>query len=216
MRNDYGDIRGRNAGDGKILVSGVLQRLGSDPDVGVNVERHGDSLAITVVAPPGRIAVGAVEVPKDAVDRADLVVYVPEGVVFGATTLRGMVEARRFKAPVDAWTRSGDVRVETTGWVRARSATGNLLINLIALAADPSVLETGEGNIWLSVPAGSDYGLSVRAGGKVKSEIELRAHEQAGRPPLFTAEGGRKTTPVVARSDSGDVEILARRVSPVE
>ena len=37
VRNDYGDVRARAAGDGPLLVHAVIQRLGSGPDIGVNV-----------------------------------------------------------------------------------------------------------------------------------------------------------------------------------
>src|SRR5687768_6890902 len=77
VRNDYGDIRARSAGAGPLLVHTVIQRLGSGPDIGVNVERHGEVLAVTVAAPPGRQAVAEERPAKTAVDRADLVVYVP-------------------------------------------------------------------------------------------------------------------------------------------
>ena len=99
VRNDYGDIRARFAGDGVIMVTAVMQRLGSAPDIGVNVERHGDALAVTVVSPPGRRAVSGERPGKTEVDRADLVVYVPENAALEATSLRGMVEARRLKEP---------------------------------------------------------------------------------------------------------------------
>jgi hypothetical protein len=48
VRNDYGDIRVRFAGDGRIFVHTVIQRL-AGPNIGVNVERHGEALAVTLV-----------------------------------------------------------------------------------------------------------------------------------------------------------------------
>src|SRR5262245_57023122 len=121
VRNDYGDIRARFAGDGRVFVSAVLQRLGSGPDIGLNVERHGDALAVTVVSPPGRTAVADERPGKTDVDRADLVVYVPEGADLEAVTLRGMVEARGLKGGVVALTLDGDIRLDATGPLRARS-----------------------------------------------------------------------------------------------
>ena len=124
VRNDYGDIRARFAGDGVITVSAVIQRLGPGPEIGVNVERHGDRLAVTVVAPPGRQAVDAERPGKTAIDRADLVIYVPEGVALEAATLRGVVDARRLKSPIEATSGDGELRLETTQWVRAASEIG--------------------------------------------------------------------------------------------
>src|SRR5262245_14474862 len=47
VRNDYGDIRARLAGDGLVMVTAVIQRLGLAPDIGVNVERYGDALVVS-------------------------------------------------------------------------------------------------------------------------------------------------------------------------
>jgi len=210
VRNDYGDVRARLAGDGLILVHAVIQRLGSGPDVGVNVERHGGALSVTVVAPPGRRAVSEERPAKTSVDRADIVVYVPEGVMLEATSLRGIVEAKRIMGPVDAETLDGEIRVDAAGPVRARSVDGNISVVLGGGAAAASLIETRTGTVWLSLAEGSDYRLMVEPGGKVTSQIPLKEEERAPRH-RFIAVGGAALTPVVVRSDWGDVEIVQRR-----
>ena len=210
VRNDYGDVRARAAGDGPLLVHAVIQRLGSGPDIGVNVERHGDALSVTVVAPPGRQAVSEESPAKTAVDRADMVVYVPEGAALEATTLRGIVEARRLKGPVEAETLDGEIRVDATGAVRARSSGGSITVVVDHRAAAASLIETRTGTAWVSLAEGSDYRLIVEPGGKVTSQIPLK--EEAGAPRRrLTALGGAALTPVVVRSDWGDVEIVKRK-----
>ena len=209
VRNDYGDVRARAAGDGPLLVHAVIQRLGSGPDIGVNVERHGEALSITVVAPPGRQAVSEERPAKTAVDRADMVVYVPEGATLEATTLRGIVEARRLKGAVEAETLDGEIRVEATGAVRARSSGGSITA-VLGNASAASLIETRTGTAWVSVPDGSDYRLIVEPGGNVTSQIPLK--EEAGAPRRrLTAVGGAALTPVMVRSDWGDVEIVKRK-----
>lgn len=209
VRNDYGDVRARAAGDGPLLVHAVIQRLGSGPDIGVNVERHGEVLSVTVVAPPGRQAVSEERPAKTAVDRADMVVYVPEGAVLEATTLRGMVEARRLKGPVEAETLDGAIRVDAAGAVRARSVGGSITV-VLDKATAASLIETRTGTAWLSLAEGSDYRLIVEPGGNVTSQIPLKEDTTAPRRRL-TALGGAALTPVVVRSDWGDVEIVQRR-----
>jgi hypothetical protein len=209
VRNDYGDVRARAAGDGPLLVHAVIQRLGSGPDIGVNVERHGEALSVTVVAPPGRQAVSEERPSKTAVDRADMVVYVPEGAVLEATSLRGMVEARRLKGPVEAETLDGAIRVDAAGAVRARSSGGSITV-VLDKATAASLIETRTGTAWLSLAEGSDYRLIVEPGGNVTSQIPLKEDTTAPRRRL-TALGGAAFTPVVVRSDWGDVEIVKRR-----
>lgn len=210
VRNDYGDVRARSAGDGPFSVHAVIQRLGPDPDIGVNVERHGDTLAVTVVAPPGRRAVSEVRPAKTAVDRADVVVYVPAGAALEATTLRGIVEARRLNGPVTAETLDGEIRVDAAGAVRATSTGGSITVVLGGAATAASLIETGTGTAWVSLIEGSDYRLLVDTGGKVTSQIPLK-EEQAGPRRRLTAVGGPAVTPVVVRTETGDVEVVTRR-----
>lgn len=209
VRNDYGDVRARSAGDGPLLVHAVIQRLGSGPDIGVNVERHGEALSVTVVAPPGRQAVSEERPAKTAVDRADMVVYVPEGAALEATSLRGIVEARRLKGAVEALTLDGEIRVDAAGAVRARSSGGSITV-VLGNAAAASLIETRTGTAWVSLAEGSDYRLIVEPGGNVTSQIPLKEESAAPRRRLI-ALGGAALTPVVVRSDWGDVEIVKRK-----
>jgi hypothetical protein len=210
VRNDYGDVRARAAGDGPLLVHAVIQRLGSGPDIGVNVERHGEALSVTVVAPPGREAVTEERPAKTAVDRADLVVYVPEGAALEATSFRGIVEARKINGAVDAETLDGEIRVDSGSAVRARSVDGSITVVLGGGSGGASLIETRTGTAWVSLPEGSDYRLVVEPGGKVTSQIPLKEDAPAPRRRL-TAQGGAALTPVVVRSEKGDVEIVQRR-----
>jgi hypothetical protein len=209
VRNDYGDVRARAAGDAPLLVHAAIQRLGSGPDIGVNVERHGEALSITVVAPPGREAVSEERPAKTAVDRADIVVYVPEGATLEATTLRGIVEARRLRGAVEAETLDGDIRVEAAGAVRARSSGGSITV-VLGNATVASLIETRTGTAWVSLAEGSDYRLIVEPGGNVTSQIPLTEEIAAPRRRL-TALLGAGVTPVMVRSDWGDVEIVKRK-----
>jgi hypothetical protein len=210
VRNDYGDIRTRFAGDGIVLVSAIVQRLGPTADIGLNIERHGEALAITVVAPPGRRAVAAERPAKTDVDRADIVVYVPEKAALDAVTLRGMIETRRLKSRVDAQTDTGEIRLETEGPVRARSVSGDVSVSLAGTADAASVIETASGNIWLSLLEGGHRYLAVETSGKVTSKLDLQdAPGTNGRHQLTGgAPGG---VPVIVRSETGGVEIVQRR-----
>ncbi len=211
VRNDYGDVRARFAGDGLVNLHAVIQRLGSDADVGVNVERHGDTLAVTVVSPPGRVSVQQAELPKTAVDRVDLVVYVPAQAALDAEALRGMVEARGLKNDVRAVTREGEIRVNTSAAVEARSQGGAVTVAMGRDGSGPRRVESQGGPVWVSLPADADLRLLVDAGGELTSEIELQPSEPAPGRRRGTAVLGKGSQPVVITSGSGRVEIVRAR-----
>lgn len=211
VRNDYGDVRARFAGDGLVNLHAVIQRLGSDPDVGVNVERHGDTLVVAVVSPPGRISVDQAELPKTAVDRVDLVVYVPAQAAFEAESRRGMVEARGLKGDVRAVTQDGDVRVSGGAAVEALSQGGAVTVAMGRDGSGPRRVESARGPVWLSLPADGDYRLQVEAGGELSSEIELQPGETVAGRRRATAVLGKGSQPVLAVAGSGKLEIRRTR-----
>jgi hypothetical protein len=215
VRNDYGDIRARFAGDGVVMVTATLQRLGSAPDIGVNVERHGDALVVSVVSPPGRRAVSVERPGKTEVDRADVVVYVPENAALEATSLRGIVEARRLKGRVDARTLDGEIRAESEAAVRALSGSGDITVSVGVAADAASLIETGSGNVWLSLQEGANHVLQVETSGRVTSAVALEEETAAAARPggrrRMTTPGGHHGVPVIVRSESGAVEIVQRR-----
>lgn len=210
VRNDYGDVRARFAGDGVIAVSAVLQRLGPGPEIGVNIERHGDRLAVTVVAPPGRQAVEAERPGKTAIDRADLVIYVPEGVVLEAATLRGVVDARRLKSPIEATSGDGELRLETTQWVRAASSSGAVTVTAGRSAKRPSLIETDSGAIWLSLVDAPDLRLEVETAGALTSQIALEPRSSPDGVNRRFVDRNSTAQPMLVRSASGAIEIVRR------
>src|SRR4029453_1062093 len=93
VRNDFGDIRARGAGDRRLEATMVVQRLDTAGDkVGFTVERRGGVVALQIGNPPGRTPDSDPHPAKDSYDRLDLVVFVPRGVTLRAHTLRGRVE----------------------------------------------------------------------------------------------------------------------------
>ena len=127
VRNDFGDIRARAAGDRKLEATMVVQRLDlAGEKVGFTVERRGSVVALDVAYPPGRVRDSESHPAKDSYDRLDLVVFVPPGVTLRAQTLRGRVEARGLKSDVEASTLDGPIFVRTEGGVQARTDSGTV------------------------------------------------------------------------------------------
>lgn len=211
VRNDYGDIRVRLAGDGQFSAHAVLQRLGGDPDVGVNVERHGDVLAMTVVSPPGRVSVSAAHLPKTAVDRVDLVVYAPKACALSAESLRGLVEVRGLEGELSLVTLDGEIRAVAGGGLRASSAGGPITALLGGESRAPVLIESRSGPVRLTLPAAGDYRLQVETTGALQSDLVLTGLEKDPKPGTRrngSLQVGQGTRPIVVRSESGALVLV--------
>jgi hypothetical protein len=212
VRNDFGDVRARRAGDRRIEASALVQRLDADPaGVGFTVERHGPVVALVVAYPPGRVRDADPNPPKDSYDRLDLVVFVPEGVALQAETLRGRIEIRGLKSDIEASTLDGPLSVVTTGTVRARSATGAItaVVEPAALAhpeQGPMLFESGTGAITVTVPERAPIDLRAETSGPLSSEIRMRRKE-GPRTRAWKASGHSRRL-VLVRSDAGAIQVL--------
>lgn len=186
VRNDFGDIRARLAGDRTLEAWMVVQRL--DPAgerVGFTVERRGGAVALVVGYPPGRVRDAVPHPAKDSYDRLDLVVFVPEGVTLRAHTLRGQVEVRGLKSDVEAATLDGPVFLRTTGAVQARTGGGEITAWLDAAPFDksgpPLLLQSRSGPIVVTLPAGAQPDLRVETGGEIATALDVRRSRRNGR-----------------------------------
>jgi hypothetical protein len=211
VRNDFGDIRARAAGDRKLEATMVVQRLDlAGEKVGFTVERRGSVVALDVAYPPGRVRDSESHPAKDSYDRLDLVVFVPPGVTLRAQTLRGRVEARGLKSDVEASTLDGPIFVRTEGGVQARTDSGTVtaMLNPAALAAAgaPMLLQSNSGPITLWLPPRETGDLRVETAGEVKSRLALRRSKLQGRTRAVL---GAATAPrqVVVSSRTGAVSV---------
>lgn len=205
--NDYGDVRARFAGDRALAVSAVIQRLGQS-GVGVTVERRGDVIAVHVAYPAARLQDSDPDPRKDSLDRADLVVFVPEGVSFEAHTFRGMIEARKLRSDVRAVTRDGSVFALTTGAVSARSDSGSITAFVGAAGGLPSLFETRSGAIEVTLPEqGADFDLRAETGAALESDLGLTQSKRGART-IATGRSGAGGPLLFAASDSGKIALL--------
>jgi hypothetical protein len=211
VRNDYGDIRGRRAGAAPMLVHAVIQRLGSGPDAGINVERFGDMLVVSVVLPPGRVSVTEPQLEKTAIDRVDLSVHVPDAATLVAETARGLVEARGLKADVEATSMHGDIRVQTAGAIIARSATGAIFARPGLQGRGATLIDSGSGAVRLTLPSQADFRVEVDSGGALTSEFTATDLEPSAAAPSrrrAVVQAGRGLHALAVVTDSGPVTIV--------
>ncbi len=211
VRNDFGDIRARAAGDRRLEAWMVVQRL--DPAgerLGFTVERRGEVVALVVAYPPGRVRDADPSLPKDSYDRLDLVVYVPKGVSLRAHTLRGQVEVRRLKSDVEAATLDGPIFLATSGSVRARSASGAVtaLLDKEVLSAEgpPLLLESEAGAIRVSLPPSAEAELRAETAGPLSTNLPVLRSEARGRTRATLAPASARRL-LLVRSGSGAVTI---------
>ncbi|HLA78131.1 MAG TPA: hypothetical protein VJU18_11180 [Vicinamibacteria bacterium] len=207
VRNDYGDIRARFTEERKLGAWAVVQRLDPGPEggVGFTVERRGDTIALTVAYPPGRTRDRDPSPPQDSYDRLDLTVFIPEGLSLGATTLRGMVEARGLRSDLSARTLAGNVFAASSGTIQALTSGGAISAFLTGdpgTSPRPYFFQSATGPITLTLPPTANLALDLRTGGQVTSVFPVkrapgRAHGQLGR-------GGRL---LLAVSDTGPLEL---------
>jgi hypothetical protein len=211
VRNDFGDIRARLAGDRRLEASMVVQRLDPAGDkVGFTVERRGATVALVVSYPPGRVRDSDPRPAKDSYDRLDLVLFVPPGVALRAHTLRGQVEVRGLKSDVEAATQDGPVLVRSAGVVQARTDGGEITVQLeaAALAGDgpPHILQTRTGAITVLLPAGADPELRVETTGEVVSNLDLTTF-RPGRPTRATSGPRAAGRLLLVNSRTGRVRV---------
>jgi len=211
VRNDFGDVRARAAGDRRLDASMVVQRLDAAGDrVGFTVERRGGVVALVVGYPPGRVRDADPHPAKDTYDRLDLVVFVPPGVTLRAHTLRGRVEARGLQGDVEASTLDGPIFVRTSGGVQARTGSGEVTVLLDTAAlvtpGPPMLLLSESGPIALVLPPRGQPDLRVATSGEVASRLRLHRDLRAGRTEA-TLGAGKSARLVVVSSRSGRVSV---------
>jgi len=211
IRNDFGDIRARLAGDRVLDASMLVQRLDPGPQgVGFTVERRGSALALVVGYPPGRVKDADPRPPKDGYDRLDLTIFVPEGVTLRAHTLRGLVEARGLKGDVEAATLDGSILVSAAGVLQARTTRGEITatVSPAALAGPgaPLLFQSATGAINLIVPAQGSMELRVETAGAVTSKLDLQRATAGGRTTARATMGAGERL-VLVTSGTGAVRI---------
>jgi hypothetical protein len=212
VRNDFGDIRARGAGDRRLDATMVVQRLDvAGQKVGFTVERRGGVVALVVGYPPGRVRDDDPHPAKDTYDRLDLVVFVPPGVTLRAHTLRGRVEARGLKSDVEASTLDGPIFVRTSGGVQARTGSGEVTALLDAGAVTtpgaPMLLQSDTGPIAVVLPPQGDPDLRVETAGEVLSKLRLQRTRHAGHTEATLGASPRPVRLVIVSSHSGRVTV---------
>jgi hypothetical protein len=200
LRNDYGDVRARVGIPGMLEVHSVLQRLGTGPDdVGVNVIRHEEVLAITVTYPPARVVTAAAAARTDRPLR--------HGGLRAPTwtspnRCAGIVETRNLHRERGA--DLGEIASPPPGHPGAvrRSITG---VPKDDGRSGVSLLESETGTVSVTFPSGSDVDVRAQTGGKITGNLPVQVESDSSRRRL-TFRSGPGSHALFIRSQRGDVE----------
>jgi hypothetical protein len=221
------DVRAISGDVRAVLASGTIARVvahkrgdaGDFDEVEVRAFEEGDRVIICVIY-------GSRNFDREGCDgegrhRGDDIrvsvhfeVEVPAGVEFGAGSVSGDVDIEGLRSDVHARSVSGDVRVTSTGVVRASSVSGELDIDMGSLDWADLRLNTVSGDITLRMPA--DLGARVEfrsVSGDMHSEFPVRLEgigrgQRRGNVTGVIGDGSRS---LELRTVSGNVDLLMRR-----
>jgi hypothetical protein len=151
--NDWGDLRVRTADRGGLVVSAMIQRIGSTrEELEIRIDETADTVIVQVVP--------LVAEPRG---RVDLTLIVPPGKRLEGATRDGLAEIK-YQGDVLARTRGGDILIETAAHAGARSDTGSITAKLSGAAwRRPLSFTSGSGDVTLWLPEGASPELRVES-----------------------------------------------------
>lgn len=138
--NEWGDLRVRTAQRGGLVVSAMIQKIGTTRDeLEIRVEEAAERVVVRVVPRVAR--------PRG---RVDLTLIIPPGKRLEGTTRDGLAEIK-YKGDVVARTRRGNVLIETPAHASARSEMGGITAKLSGNAwqQPQSFASGGDITVWL-------------------------------------------------------------------
>lgn len=190
--NEWGDLRTRTADRGGLVVSAMIQNIGTTRDeFEIRIDETGDPVVVEVVP----------QVPEPR-GRVDLTLIIPPGKRLQGTTRDGLAELK-YAGDIAARTRGGDIFVKTAAHASAESETGAISARLSGGRwRDPVSLASGSGDITVGLPGDADLALNIDTAGAINVEFPHEVAEKGG-------EGGRLET----RLGAGGPELRIESVS---
>ena len=184
--NEWGDLRVRTAHRGGLVVSAMIQKIGTTRDeLEIRVEEAAETVVVRVVP---RVA--------EPRGRVDLTLIVPPGKRLEGTTRDGLAEIK-YNGDVVARTRHGNILIETPAHASAHSETGGITAKLSGNAWQQALsFASDSGNITIWLP--EDANLVLRAATDGAIDVGF---------PQATESGGRGTPRVETTLGHGGPEL---------
>ena len=213
VENGLGDVRARGSEQGTLSVLAVLQYPEDDrsPPM-VDVVRDGTRITVRVL-PAATPSPNAASGPRP---RVDLSLFVPPGIRLVVSTQDGLVEAKGLENDVEARSIRGDLRLVTSGSVRAMSERGDVTVHWTGAEwATPPSIETVTGAIELWMPRDANALVAIETAGLISTDYTLEVEHRDDRAAKrATARLGNARTKIDVRSARGDVRLLRSPLPP--
>lgn len=202
--NRFGDVRARFGGYENIVeVLATLQNLRpGEPSLRVDVREDAAGLLVTVGFPPATDRASPSPTPgrTERTARADLVLFIPQGIDVDLSTVDDTVEAKGIRGNLKATTASGRITLlSTSGAIDARTEHGAILADLVAGAAKRrQSLSSITGDITLQIQADANMTLEAATSGEISTDFTARiSHRDAEEPAKFLSATINRGGPVV-------------------
>lgn len=214
--NRFGDLRARFGGyEGVVEVHAVLQQFAAEGPRLVLDATHGPDATRLVVGFRGDDGTTWRGSPvAGRRQRADLVVFVPQGLRLRAETGAGLLEARGLRSDFEGITDSGDLLVRSIrGDIALHSLSGAITAALSRReSAQPQRLRSEHGAIRLSLAEDGDFSVRATTRAPFATDVSLRIDELPESPGLRRGEArlGKGTTPVEVASEDGAIHLIVR------
>ncbi|HEX9943350.1 MAG TPA: hypothetical protein VGG03_15130 [Thermoanaerobaculia bacterium] len=196
--NEWGDLRVRTAQRGGLVVSAMIQKIGTTRDeLDIRIDETAETVVVRVVprvaAPRGRV---------------DLTLIVPPGKRLEGTTRDGLAEIK-YKGDVVARTRRGNVLIETSGHASARSETGGITAKLSGNAWQQALsFASGSGDITIWLPEDANLVLRAATGGAIDVGFPQAAGSGGRGTPRVETTLGHGGPELRIDSVHGDVRVV--------
>lgn len=215
LHNGFGDVRVRFGGyEGVVELRAVMQHFEAEgARLEIESRTEGNTLRLTIgerSAPEAGLSALRRTGQKK---RADLVLFLPQGVDLRVSTTFGEIEMRGLKSHVTAHTESGTIHArKVSGDLELVTVDGAIVATLEDLGRlTPQRFLSERGDITLYLKERSHFSCRVATQGLLSTDFSLTvepAGEGSGKVGL--AKIGKGTTPVEATTKEGQVRLVIK------
>jgi hypothetical protein len=213
VSNPFGDVRARFGGyEGVVDVLASLQQFDDEGPV-LEIDQTAVDAELRVVAGVRRSKEAPLEGRRveGQRKRADLVVFVPDGVDFRVETDHGLIQVRGVRGAVSARSQSGNIEVRAIhGDVDLATGSGEVMAVLESLGHDSTQrIASAEGDIWLLLSEDGNYDVRASARGWISTDYSMSLDEADGIKQVQVRIGDA-TTQVAVAGGRGHLKIHRR------
>jgi len=208
LDNPWGDVAVRTHAAAEVYLLAHVQRHRDDPrELDLAVTQSDAALALAV-----RFATAGPEAAPDAwaKRRVDVTVFVPKAAATRFSTRAGNLEIRGTRAPTEAATETGDLRLRIAGPVAARTRDGDVLVQFLRTDwSQPVEISSLTGEIRVEMPRGGNAEVVVETRGEITSDFSTHVEWVQGtllkRVRLSVGAAGM---PLELSSHQGPIKVL--------